>query len=140
MQIWKNFKFFLKHFKSFVWSSFFSREKILYRFVFSGRLADLLKPDSTSEGTFYNVTYVISHNADDVTSRPVPDEQRLMNHILRGYEKAVRPVQNASTAVIVKMGLTLTQIFDMASTYFVISNTCLFALLKDTAVEWPYFF
>lgn len=62
----------------------------------------------------------MSHNADDVTSRPVPDEQRLMNHILRGYEKAVRPVQNASTAVIVKMGLTLTQIFDMASTYFVI--------------------
>lgn len=112
----------------------FSREKILYQFVFSGRLADLLKPDSISEGAFYNVTYVISHNADDVTSRPVPDEQRLMNHILRGYEKAVRPVQNASTAVIVKMGLTLTQIFDMASNFFIwifIWNTCLFGVLKQ---------
>lgn len=97
----------------------FSREKIIYQIVslLSGRLADLLKPDSISEGAFYNVTYVMTHNADDVTSRPVPDEQRLMNHILRGYEKAVRPVQNASTAVIVKMGLTLTQIFDMASAF-----------------------
>lgn len=116
----------------------FSRKKILYQFVFSGRLADLLKPDSISEGAFYNVTYVISHNADDVTSRPVPDEQRLMNHILRGYEKAVRPVQNASTAVIVKMGLTLTQIFDMASTYFVILKYLPFCSVE--AVEWPYFF
>ncbi|XP_046373231.2 neuronal acetylcholine receptor subunit alpha-10-like [Haliotis rufescens] len=43
----------------------------------------------------------------------IPDEQRLMNHIMRGYEKAVRPVRNATTAVIIRMGLTLTQIFDM---------------------------
>lgn len=47
----------------------------------------------------------------------IPDEQRLMNHIMRGYEKAVRPVRNATTAVIIRMGLTLTQIFDMVSVF-----------------------
>lgn len=62
----------------------------------------------------------MEQNTDD-DNRVIPDEQRLMNHILKGYEKAVRPVQNASTAVIVKMGLTLTQIFDMASTFLSVS-------------------
>nr|KAG5703101.1 hypothetical protein BaRGS_012163 [Batillaria attramentaria] len=43
----------------------------------------------------------------------LPDEQRLLNYIMRGYEKSVRPVRNASTPVVIRMGLTLTQIFDM---------------------------
>ena len=43
----------------------------------------------------------------------IPDEQRLMTYILNGYEKSVRPVRNASTAVKIKMGMTLGQIFDM---------------------------
>nr|XP_011439437.1 neuronal acetylcholine receptor subunit alpha-10 [Crassostrea gigas] len=110
---------------------------VILLMLMPGRLADLLKPDSTSEGTFYNVTYVISHNADDVTSRPVPDEQRLMNHILRGYEKAVRPVQNASTAVIVKMGLTLTQIFDMdEKNQVLVTNVWLDQEWDDEFLKW----
>ncbi|KAL8562649.1 hypothetical protein ACOMHN_011221 [Nucella lapillus] len=48
----------------------------------------------------------------DVASQ-LPDEQRLLNYVLRGYEKSVRPVRNASTPVVIRMGLTLTQIFDM---------------------------
>ena len=45
----------------------------------------------------------------------IPDEQRLMNFLFQGYEKTVRPVHNASTPVVIRMGLTLTQIFDMVS-------------------------
>ncbi|XP_052792185.1 acetylcholine receptor subunit alpha-1-A-like [Mya arenaria] len=46
-------------------------------------------------------------------TRGVPDEQRLMNNLFQGYERTVRPVRNASTPVVIRMGLTLTQIFDM---------------------------
>jgi len=44
-----------------------------------------------------------------------PTEQRLMRHLLRHYERAVRPVQRANDTVMVRMGLTLTQIFNMVS-------------------------
>jgi len=44
-----------------------------------------------------------------------PTEQRLMRQLLRRYETAVRPVRNASDTVMVRMGLTLTQIFNMVS-------------------------
>ncbi len=43
----------------------------------------------------------------------VPDEQRLMAHLLVHYEPASRPVYNASNKVTVSFGLTLTQISDM---------------------------
>lgn len=51
---------------------------------------------------------------DDLDS---PTEQRLMRHLLRRYETAVRPVRNASETVIVRMGLTLTQIFNMVNDF-----------------------
>ena len=43
----------------------------------------------------------------------VSDEQRLFRKLMRKYEKSVRPVINATTPVVVKLGITLTQIFDM---------------------------
>ncbi|XP_041375144.1 neuronal acetylcholine receptor subunit alpha-10-like [Gigantopelta aegis] len=43
----------------------------------------------------------------------IPDEQKLLYHLMRGYEKSVRPVRNASSPVNIRMGLTLTQILDM---------------------------
>ncbi|CAL1526683.1 unnamed protein product, partial [Lymnaea stagnalis] len=43
----------------------------------------------------------------------VPDEQRLLDHIMRGYERSVRPVRNSSSPVVIQMGLTLTQVLDM---------------------------
>ncbi|KAI3378197.1 hypothetical protein SNEBB_004666 [Seison nebaliae] len=55
---------------------------------------------------------------DDLISKvknksEVPDEQRLMYNILEQYERSVRPVWNARTTVTIRLGLTLTQIFDM---------------------------
>jgi nicotinic acetylcholine receptor len=41
------------------------------------------------------------------------EEQRLFSHLLTNYEKSVRPVRNASTIVVVKLGMTLTNIFDI---------------------------
>lgn len=41
------------------------------------------------------------------------DEQRLLDKLLTGYNPASRPVYNASDSVVVKFGLTLTQISDM---------------------------
>lgn len=49
----------------------------------------------------------------------LPDEQRLLWHVLRVYDPASRPVYNASRTVTVKFGYTLTQIADMVSETFV---------------------
>jgi hypothetical protein len=50
------------------------------------------------------------------------DEQRLFYTLMTGYEKAVRPIRKASDVVVVKLGITLTQIMDIVSNeieYFV---------------------
>lgn len=43
------------------------------------------------------------------------DEQRLFYKLMMGYEKSVRPVRKASDPVVVKLGITLTQILDIVS-------------------------
>lgn len=50
---------------------------------------------------------------DDTAKRRHNDEKRLMDFLSRGYDSDVRPVFNASHAVVIKLGITLTQIFDM---------------------------
>jgi hypothetical protein len=48
------------------------------------------------------------------------DEQRLFYTLMTGYEKAVRPTRKASTPVVVKLGITLTQIMDIVSNKIII--------------------
>lgn len=43
----------------------------------------------------------------------VPDEQRLFQEIMEGYEIAVRPSTNTSGVITVKFGLRLNQIIDL---------------------------
>ena len=43
------------------------------------------------------------------------DEKRLLDSLMRGYDRDVRPVRNASHPIIIELGITLTQIFDMVS-------------------------
>lgn len=43
------------------------------------------------------------------------DEQRLFYTLMNGYERAVRPMKNSSQAIVVKLGITLTQIMDIVS-------------------------
>ncbi|XP_074650100.1 neuronal acetylcholine receptor subunit alpha-10-like [Tubulanus polymorphus] len=66
-----------------------------------------------------------------------PDEQKLMNHILRKYEKSVRPVRNASSTVTIKMGLTMTQIFDMdEKNQILVTNVWLDQEWNDEFLKW----
>lgn len=65
------------------------------------------------------------------------EEQRLMTYLLRGYERSVRPVKNASKAVVVKMGLTLTQIFDMdEKNQVLVTNVWLDQAWEDDFLTW----
>lgn len=53
------------------------------------------------------------------------DEGRLLKYILYNYDKAVRPVINATTSVKVFLGLTLTHIFNIVNllkTFILIDN------------------
>lgn len=52
--------------------------------------------------------------AEEVEGRE-NDEKRLLRHLMRGYERDVRPVKNASTPVVIQLSITLTQIFDMVT-------------------------
>ncbi|GIX68339.1 hypothetical protein CEXT_223301, partial [Caerostris extrusa] len=40
-------------------------------------------------------------------------EKRLVDKLMRGYDNSVRPVKNASHAIVIRLGITLTQIFDL---------------------------
>jgi hypothetical protein len=43
------------------------------------------------------------------------EESKLLQYLMLSYDREVRPVINVSTAMKVKVGITLTQIFDMVS-------------------------
>ncbi|XP_071746121.1 neuronal acetylcholine receptor subunit alpha-2 [Lepeophtheirus salmonis] len=43
----------------------------------------------------------------------VQQESVLLNHLLKNYDRHVRPLYNASNKMTIKVGITLTQIFDM---------------------------
>ena len=50
------------------------------------------------------------------------EESRLLNYLMANYDREVRPVYNASKAVVVRVGITLTQIFDMVSSHHLYIN------------------
>ena len=49
-------------------------------------------------------------------------ESRLLTYLMENYDREVRPVYNASDQVVVKVGITLTQIFDMVSIKQIVNN------------------
>lgn len=49
----------------------------------------------------------------NATPARLPDEHRLLQHLMTKYDAAARPVFNASFGVMVKFGLTLILITDM---------------------------
>ncbi|EFO23786.1 hypothetical protein LOAG_04698 [Loa loa] len=70
-------------------------------------------------------------------SNQITDEQRLLRHLLSQYEKAVRPVRNASNTVVVRMGMTMTNIFDMDEKNQVLTiNVWLDQEWKDELLVW----
>lgn len=55
-----------------------------------------------------------SHGIVNITVN-MSDEQRLFHTLMMGYERSVRPTRRAADAVLVKLGITLTQIMDIVS-------------------------
>ena len=49
---------------------------------------------------------------DDFTLR-TNDERKLVEYLLKNYDNSIRPVRNASHPVMIRLGITLTQIFDL---------------------------
>ncbi|CAF3395132.1 unnamed protein product [Rotaria sp. Silwood1] len=67
----------------------------------------------------------------------MPDEQRLFYTLMTGYEKAVRPIRKSSDAVVVKLGITLTQIMDIDERNQILTtNIWLDQEWKDQFLKW----
>ncbi|KAI0214558.1 Acetylcholine receptor subunit alpha-L1, partial [Lamellibrachia satsuma] len=65
------------------------------------------------------------------------DEQRLYRRLMRHLDKAVRPVRNSSSPVVVKLGITLTQIFDLDERNQVLTtNVWLDQEWRDEKLVW----
>lgn len=65
------------------------------------------------------------------------DERSLLQFILKGYEKAVRPVLNAQRAVVVKFRVTLMSIDELDEKHQVLStNVRLDHEWTDEYVQW----
>ncbi|TRY67632.1 hypothetical protein TCAL_14683 [Tigriopus californicus] len=61
------------------------------------------------------VHYQEDLNFDHLSPKPIQQESRLLTYLMQNYDREVRPVFNFSDTVQVKVGITLTQIFDMVS-------------------------
>ncbi|CAF1588990.1 unnamed protein product [Rotaria magnacalcarata] len=65
------------------------------------------------------------------------DEQRLLYFLMKNYSNSVRPVRNASLPVPIKLGLTLTQVFDMIEkNQILITNVWLDQEWYDEFLQW----
>ena len=84
-----------------------SNESLL--FVFTAQLTLFFISDTSF--------FISDARYDSYSARRQTDQQesRLLSHLMENYDKEVRPVINASKAVEVRVGITLTQIFDMVS-------------------------
>ena len=70
---------------------------------------DLVRRSTSTRNARAVDQYLLStapHNQDD-------DEMRLVSHLLKTYNKEVRPVQNKSDAVQVIFGMAYTQLLDL---------------------------
>jgi hypothetical protein len=88
------------------------------RYKKCGSLA-VVVPASTSPSPLLHASVA------NITS-DMPDEQRLFYTLMTGYERAVRPTKKSSEPVIVKLGITLTQIMDLVSNKKKELNICYF--------------
>ncbi|XP_023322147.1 acetylcholine receptor subunit alpha-1-A [Eurytemora carolleeae] len=70
-------------------------------------------PEKGKDGIRLNSTQGDPEKGGTGRGRPEQEESRLLNYLMSTYDREVRPVYNASHAVEVRVGITLTQIFDM---------------------------
>lgn len=83
------------------------------------------------------IRYGRRHRRHHPEHRRTPDEQRLLSRLLANYDTASRPVYNASHAVVVKFGFTLTQIADMDEVNQVLTtNVWIEQEWEDERLKW----
>ena len=87
------------------------------------------------------------YNSYAAKEKETQEESRLLTYLMENYDREVRPVYNASHAVEVKVGITLTQIFDMVSWWLeiIIKIKEIIRVLdyisnKSSNATWKYFF
>lgn len=49
----------------------------------------------------------------DAFEKQTNDEKKLLQYLMRNYDPNVRPLRDSSAPVIIRLGITLTQIFDL---------------------------
>ncbi len=67
--------------------------------------------------------------------RPATEEQKLLKFLITNYDPAVRPVYDARKPVIIKLGITLTQIIDVVS---YTSCVCVGGWVSWSLSNWGY--
>ncbi|VDN58048.1 unnamed protein product [Dracunculus medinensis] len=73
----------------------------------------------------------------EAKNRIETSEQRLLQFLMKNYEKSVRPVRNPSHTVTVKLGMTMTNIFEMDEKNQVLTiNVWLDQEWKDELLQW----
>lgn len=56
-----------------------------------------------------------SSDNEEVDIRQTNHERKLLAYLMRDYDKSIRPVRDAKSPVVIKLGITLTQIVDLVS-------------------------
>ncbi|KAH9488351.1 Neuronal acetylcholine receptor subunit alpha-2, partial [Bulinus truncatus] len=93
-------------------------------------------PEFKNESTIHNMK---DRNVrrSGAGSKGLTDEQRLFYKLFEGYDPNTRPVYNASDAVRVLIGITLTQIFDLDEKNQVLTtNVWLDQQWSDQKLHW----
>ena len=55
----------------------------------------------------------VSHSLESEFEHQTNDERRLVDYLMRNYDNSIRPVRDANAPVVIRLGITLTQIFDL---------------------------
>uniref|UniRef100_A0A2C9KAA8 Neurotransmitter-gated ion-channel ligand-binding domain-containing protein n=1 Tax=Biomphalaria glabrata TaxID=6526 RepID=A0A2C9KAA8_BIOGL len=70
--------------------------------------------------TSANNNFRVPYNYNDDPNMFLTDEQRLLKALTTNYDPAVRPVYNSKQAVLIRLGITLTQIIDVVWSFRVV--------------------
>ena len=65
------------------------------------------------------------------------DANRLYEELMNSYNRIVRPIQNESQPVVVRLGLKLTQLMDVVSLAVLFVVCCSIAALASHPLQWP---
>lgn len=78
---------------------------------------DTIEPSTTTTATddLAVDTATSTWSSDIDFERQTNEERRLVEYLMRNYDNSIRPVRNSNNPVVIRLGITLTQIFDLVS-------------------------